>query len=119
MTAILKRFRNLIILVLLVGAGFVAYSYFYKPQEDSALLAESASTISPAEQNLITILVELKAITLDASIFADPAFQSLQDFSQALVPEPLGRPNPFAPLGRSAAPTVSPPSSTPAGGSAR
>lgn len=64
----------------------------------------SELSMSPADaiigRDLLTMLIQLKSITLDISIFSDPAFASLQDQSRPITPEPfgkvLGRRNPFA-----------------------
>jgi len=51
-----------------------------------------------AEQGLVGTLLALRAVTLSGTIFTEPAFMSLQDFGTTIVPEPVGRDNPFAPL---------------------
>ncbi len=50
------------------------------------------------DQEIIGTLLALRAVTLTGSIFNDASFRSLQDFGTTLVPEPIGRQNPFAPL---------------------
>lgn len=97
--ATLKRFQNIIIAVVLIVIAFFVYSYFFAPSKEAALTKQDVSKETPVDQDLISLLLTLKSIKLDASIFTDPTFQSLQDFSKDLVPEPVGRPNPFAPLG--------------------
>ncbi len=58
------------------------------------------------DRELVSTLLALRAVKLDGSIFTDPAFVSLKDFSTAIIPEPVGRPNPFAPLSQTAAATA-------------
>ena len=60
--------------------------------------------VLPAEEggDLIALLLELKSIKLDTAILQNPTFLTLQDFSVTLIPEPVGRVNPFAPLGDNA-----------------
>jgi hypothetical protein len=69
---------------------------------DGAVLTESTTGAlegqSTAERELLDSLLTLRAIKLDDSVFRDPAFMSLRDFSTQIVSEPVGRPNPFAPL---------------------
>lgn|SRR3989344_7436672 len=93
-----KKYQNVIFIVVAVILGFIAYSYFFTGKETPVLSEETVSQATPADQDLISLLLELKAITLDESLFADAAFMSLQDFSKELIPEAVGRPNPFAPL---------------------
>lgn len=67
------------------------------------LLTSDAPTGSVAasaggDQQLVATLLALRTVTLNATIFSDAAFKTLQDFSTTIVPEPVGRENPFAPL---------------------
>ena len=106
---IIKRYQNIIMIAVIVIAAFIAYSYFFAPKDEAVLTQESATTQSDVDKELIALLFELKAISLDDAIFSNPQFQSLQDFSQTLVPEPVGRTNPFAPFsGGTALPQVAP-----------
>ena len=98
MMDLFKRYQNIIIIALLVVLGFIAYSYLGVGKSAAPLTASPATT--PVEEQLIALLLELKSIKLDAAIFANASFQSLSDFSQTLVPEPVGRTNPFAPIGK-------------------
>ena len=49
-------------------------------------------------QQILDILLALRAVKLDDALFSNPAFMSLKDFSTQIVPEPVGRPDPFAPF---------------------
>ena len=95
--------RNNIILAIisLVLVGVVVYYFFNRDTTPEALLASVSSTQSPKiEGNLLQTLQQLKAIKLDDSIFVDPVFTRLTDFSQPLVSQGTpGRSNPFAPIG--------------------
>ena len=109
--------RNIIIFVG-IAAIFVAIYIFFtggSEPEDSLVSSSSSPTSSaaPDEQNTIvsseqnqiaqdflSLLLNIKSIKLDDSIFSDDAFNSLRDSSIVLVPDGNeGRPNPFAPLG--------------------
>ena len=93
---LLKRFKTLIIVIVLATGGFFVYAHFFGGGAEPLLSQAATAATSPADQNLITLLSQLKSIRLDNSIFTDNTFRSLQDFSQELVPEPIGRVNPFA-----------------------
>ena len=54
-------------------------------------------------QDLLAALALLKTIRLDTSIFSDGVFASLSDWGKTITPQPVGRRNPFAPLGASTA----------------
>jgi hypothetical protein len=96
----MKKYKNIILIIAIFIIAFVAYTMLFGGERDEALLtSESVEEISDVEGNLLPLLMELRKVELEASIFSSPAFRSLQDFSQELVPEPVGRRNPFAPLG--------------------
>ncbi len=94
-----SKYKTIILVGVLVVIGFFAYSYFFTGTPQAALTASTPSANAAVDQDLIALLSTLNSIKLDGTIFSDPSFQSLQDFSQALVPEPVGRQNPFASLG--------------------
>ena len=64
---------------------------------DSLLTTQSTSNLSDTEKGLVDTLLQLRAVTLSGTIFSDPAFMVLRDFGTQIVPEPVGRLNPFAP----------------------
>ncbi len=92
---------SIITFVVLVGGGWYLLSNS-SPSSTPDLIATGPSTSSSDNQQLVTTLNELRAVKLDNSIFSNPAFQSLQDFTTPITPEPVGRPNPFAPLSATA-----------------
>jgi len=49
-------------------------------------------------QQILEILLALRSVKLDDAIFSNNSFISLKDFSTKIIPEPVGRPDPFAPL---------------------
>jgi len=87
-----------IVVALLLAVGvWIGLSSSSAPSDSSLLTTDDVS--SGPDQDLVATLLALRAVKLDGSLFSDPGFQSLKDFSTAIVPEPIGRPNPFAPLG--------------------
>lgn len=62
-------------------------------------VAPAASADAVVGQDLLAALALLKTIQLDTSVFTDPLFKSLSDWGKAIPPQPVGRRNPFAPLG--------------------
>jgi len=90
----------------------LAYVFFFggdKAEEDALVSTspDASTTESGASgaglviaQDFLSLLLNVKSIRLDDSIFADPAFLSLRDSSIMLIPDGTeGRPNPFAPIG--------------------
>lgn len=87
----------ILVLIVVLGVGWYALSGG-GPAAAPTLTTTAAVGTSAADKNLVSTLLALRAVKLDASILNNPAFLSLKDFSTQIVPEPVGRPNPFAPL---------------------
>lgn len=97
----------------LVAAGLIFMYTLYSPSEKtqgnlSASLGGidgsiPAKTSSASDETLQT-LVNLKSIKIDTAFFKDKTFRGLIDFSVQLVPQEVGRSNPFAPLETEAPP---------------
>ena len=58
------------------------------------------------DQSLVETLLQLRSVSLSSTILTEPAFIGLRDFGQQIVPEPVGRANPFL--------IIAPPTATPA-----
>jgi len=65
---------------------------------DSPLAPISAAPIEDGE-DFGSILSTVKSITIDDSIFSNPAYKALRDHPIALGTDIVGRSNPFAPIG--------------------
>lgn len=115
----MPKIKNIIIFV---AIGIVLTSVYVllikKNDAPSALVTTSATTTAPATatgtvtqtkditknsqiaKDFLTLLLNVKSISLNDSIFSDIAFEHLKDSSILLIQEGKeGRPNPFAPLG--------------------
>lgn len=105
--------HKMLFLGLVIGVAAVAWYGLTQNSAPEPLL----TTVSPtgsgsptegsADQELVATLLALRAVTLSGTIFQDPAFTSLRDFGTTIVAEPVGRPNPFAPLGSTPSATSS------------
>jgi len=124
----MPKIRNIIIFIV-IGAIFVLIYIFYikkSPTDTASLISStpdsavstSSGTIennSKVAQDFLSLLLNVKSIKLDDTIFSDNAFESLHDSSITLTPDGNeGRPNPFAPLGTDivAPPAASAPATT-------
>ena len=99
--AFLKAHKIIVILAIIVavGAWWILSSLGGSSSSNAVLTTQPLdSNLSPADQNLVSTLLQLRAVKLDGGIFSEPAFQALKDFSTQIIPEPVGRPNPFLPL---------------------
>jgi hypothetical protein len=94
--------QNKVVLLVVGGiliAGVVWYSFLRdRSGEQQLLQSDNLTEATEADSDIVSTLLELRAVSLSGTIFSDPAFLQLQDFGKAIVPEPVGRPNPFAPL---------------------
>lgn len=100
-----KKDVVIIAAVILLAAGLLWY--FYGGRREPAPLSAPPDILRPGSglseevssgADVLTILNDLRAISLDKSLWSDPTFLSLTSFETRLVPEPVSRPNPFAPL---------------------
>jgi len=99
MMDLVKKNMPIVLGIVLVFLGLVAYLNFFAGGSSADLLATTAESNSPVSQELLTVLSSLHTIRLDNSIFSSPAFQSLTSFGVELPPETVGRRNPFLPIG--------------------
>lgn len=104
MKAPLKIGRNKILLIGLIVVAVGGYYVFKVGSSTSAPLTTVESGSAEADtisQKLVIELNRLKGLrNVDNKLLKDPAFNSLQDYTQSVVPQPLGRSNPFAPIGQ-------------------
>ncbi len=94
-------FQNKLVILLVGGvalAGMVWYSFLRDRGDGTLLQTDDLTVATEADSDIVDTLLELRAVSLSGTIFTDPAFLLLQDFGSEIVPEPVGRPNPFAPL---------------------
>ncbi len=86
----------MIIIAILFG-GFIVYNNFIKAPESTELVKkDTPSAVKAPEQDFLPLLLRIQNITLDEKLFLDPVFRALVDFGQKIIPEPIGKPNPFA-----------------------
>ena len=93
---LLKQYSTAIWFIVIVAVLYGGYVFFFA--ESTEPVVEATEAVDTPDQDLVALLFELKNIRLDNTLFEDPLFKSLTDFGQDLVAEPIGRPNPFAPL---------------------
>jgi len=97
----IKKYKHIVIGVAAIVVAGIAYTYFFKGSEEEPLLSSELSSAAALEvgADVLALLRDLQSIQLDESIWSDPAFRGLQDFGRPLIEEPVGRSNPFAPVG--------------------
>ena len=90
---------------LLLAAG--VYWYFFTGSGNQAPLT-SVPEASSAEVRFETLQSRLP-VSFDTSVFSDVRFKSLQDLTQPIQSEPIGRSDPFAPIGAQSPAPATPP----------
>lgn len=107
----MPKIRNIIIFVVIGTALVLVYIFFVKPSGESetpSLVSSSPSAVtntaivdnSAVTQEFLTLLLSVRSIKLNDTIFSDKAFGTLLETPIDLAPDGTeGRPNPFAPLG--------------------
>ncbi len=102
------KLKKIIFTLIGLGILFILYAIFLKPDPTADSLvtggSRTASAVTSQEARLLgsqisQALLKIEQITLDRRIFDNAIFTSLEDRSQAIIDEPVGRTNPFAPLG--------------------
>lgn len=102
-----------VVAVIIIGA---AYLFLVKDnKQESPLLTQGGSssgvdtgtggaTIQTEDipegseaRDITVVLNQLNAVSIDGTLFEDPAFRALTDFHLEVSPEPKGRQNPFLP----------------------
>ncbi|PIQ68229.1 MAG: hypothetical protein COV91_05220 [Candidatus Taylorbacteria bacterium CG11_big_fil_rev_8_21_14_0_20_46_11] len=91
------------------GAAFIiivgGFIYYLVTESSGGNVAMTHVEASPLQttlgRDLLKTLARLKSTKIDTSIFSDPVFTSLKDFGVTISSQPVGRRNPFAPIGTS------------------
>ncbi len=94
---IIKENKKIIIIILFV-LGFL---YIYMSSSGDSTTSTTTITVTnvdTGEREMLELLTNMKSIRLDSSLFKDATYINLQDFSREVIPEPIGREDPFAPL---------------------
>ncbi len=106
-----KKLILIIGLVIIAGVGYGIFISSRSPSEDSTSTRQvvgldgQTSTegvedvTGEAGREFVTQLLAIQSINFNLNFFNDPVFRNLQDFSQVIEKQPIGRPNPFAPIG--------------------
>lgn len=95
----IKQNKILIVSLVVVAIFFVWFSMSGKGKSTKILTSQSARTISnKKDREVLQSLEATKAIRLNNALFKTTAFKSLVDFGQNIIPEPIGRINPFSPV---------------------
>lgn len=99
------KLKKIILAILAIVVLFIIYAIFIKPDPTNPELVQGTSSVAGSEEAKILgnqisqALLRIEQIKLDKSIFTSAIYLTLKDRSQTIAEEPIGRSNPFAPLG--------------------
>ena len=101
-----KNLKNIIGVIIVLILAFLGYGYFVKnsSNEDSKS-AETLTATLPDDflgKEIFEMYNSLQAINFNSKVFESPVLARLEDLTSALPVIPIGRDNPFAPLGATA-----------------
>lgn len=92
--------NNIVIIILVIGIGMIAYWYLGKTDNSTAYLSTDAKTTDSVDAKYIyTILQKMARVNLDDSIFSSNTFKNLKDNTVSFPQQISGRNNPFSPIG--------------------
>lgn len=107
-----KKLKIVILVVVVIIAGFFIFSLTQKnvPAPTQSGLSSTGVALggATAKQDATSLaglddfsaaLANIRSVSIDTSIFNDPAYKTLQDNKISLGTEVIGRNNPFAPVG--------------------
>ncbi len=115
--AIFTKYKKIFLLVGILTAVVLIYELFFSSGGGGAQATDalnptlgglvSSLSVSSGDsiigRELLTMLLKLKSIVLDTTVFDSKVFSSLQDWSQPIAPQPfgktVGRRNPFSDFG--------------------
>lgn len=96
------KLKKIIITLVILALLFVVYAVFIKKDPTSQALLNT-DAISPEAQaigsQISQALLRIEQIKLDKTIFNNDIYKTLVDRSEPISDEPIGRSNPFAPIG--------------------
>lgn len=98
MDFIKSEIKNIIIFIVILGGLYLSYKYFFPKEEPLTSITYPDGSGGDVGGEVLAFLLELKKINLDQSLFNDPLFEKLTNFSTELGQEEAGRSNPFAPI---------------------
>jgi len=99
--------KTYIIVGVILVAAVIAYFYWQGTGSSSgtAALGQVNADEQSAGVKVFSLLSEINSLRIDSSLFDDPGYRTLRDFTVAVPALPVGRSNPFAPVPGVPAPT--------------
>ena len=93
--------KSTITIIAIIIVAVIAY-FYYTGTQTSPDAGSSLSTVSANDQavgaQVLALLNQIQSLKIDTSLFKDPTYLTLRDYTVAIPSVPVGRDDPFAPL---------------------
>lgn len=96
------KLKKIILTIIILAILFVVYAVFFKKDPTAEALLNTGAGSPEAQaigSQISQALLRIEQIKLDKSIFNNVLYKALVDRSEPISDEPIGRSNPFAPIG--------------------
>lgn len=93
-----KKIFLILVVIILVLAGWFWYKSGSSSESDQSSLGLEVLDEQVGEKT-ISLLNKMSQVKLDNSIFSNPFLETGKDNRISIPPQPVGRVNPFAPIG--------------------
>jgi len=96
------KYKNIIIVGVIIALGLIAYSFLKPAPTAETLLAttERQDSAQVLGDEISSAISQINSLKLDRGVLDDPVVKNLKDHSKPIIAEPVGRKNPFAPIGQ-------------------
>ncbi len=88
--------KIIVVVVVVLAVIFMGYELFTGAPASTSPVATGEPVVG---QEILDLVAKLKVLNFDTSLFSSDLMNNLVDRSPQLLPEPQGRPNPFAAIG--------------------
>ena len=96
MQPLIQKFIPYVALVIVLV--FFGYRLLGTEEVPGPLIEERALVSDTVGREFVVLLESLKKLEIDYTFFGSEAFKHLEDFSEEIAVQPVGRANPFAPI---------------------
>ena len=93
----IQKNKGILIAIALFVLALWVYNAFFKDSSAALSTDKSAQTVGG---DVLDLYSSLKSVTLDQTLFSTALYRHLQDFSQDIPLQPVGRTNPFDLIGK-------------------
>ncbi len=95
---------TIIALVVIVAVALLLYFYYKgNPNDDSTssltVVSAESQEARASSDRVLSLLSEIRSLNIKNTLFTNPVYKSLVDYTIAVPDQPIGRINPFAPVG--------------------